>query len=79
MQQILKKQEFMDMYGDPLTGYHLEDPINLLEPSYFVLRRVLFALVSILLWKQPYFVLASRIVIDILTFSRVAIVWPHEG
>ena len=78
MKRIKKKQKFIDTYCDPLEGYDLSKKIVILEPSFFVIKRVLFVAACLYMWDQPLVLLLTRLFLSTLEFSRLAATRPHK-
>ena len=69
----------MDTFGDPLSGFDLRKPIIVLYPAYFVLRRILFVLVSLYLWKRPLTQISIRMLNAGIGFVLLSVVRPYPS
>lgn len=73
-----KKDEFESKYGAPLEGLKKDKKSSLIYASYFVVRRVLFAVVTLTLWNNVILQLFLHWVLTTLAFAFIAIFDPFE-
>ena len=79
MEKESLRLDFMRKYGDPLDGLDLSKPVVLWYPTYFTVVRIFFALTTMFLWEKPMILLVVRLVTDLIKFTLVSLIQPHEN
>ena len=79
MEKESLRLDFMRKYGDPLDGLDLSKPVVLWYPTYFTVVRIFFALTTMFLWEKPMILLIVRLVTDLIKFTLVSFIKPHEN
>ena len=79
MEREVARQEFMDKFGDPLTGFNLEKSIVIWFPTQFILVRIVFVAGSLLLWRNPVLLLLLRLLTSLIGFIIVANIRPYDS
>ena len=68
----------MKKYGDPLSGLNLRKHIVVWFPTYFTVRRLMFVLVTLVLWESPQLTILVRLMTAFAAFITLTVVQPNE-
>ena len=71
------KQEFIGKYGDPLDGLDLTKPVVIWFPTYFTVKRIIFALTTIYMWDTPVLLLGVRMLSSLVSFLLLDFIVPY--